>query len=177
MVYGILASTLANNGRPKVGCMLRARNIGRRVRCVCSAFSCRSILTLEIGLMATMDEHASSGFQIGYPLLSGIGIGMLFHAPYQLFTSVLPADQLGSGTSAFFLVRFTGATVGLVSARLNRTASNSIDAASNSLSEAPYSTIDYRLAHPRASSSRAATLPRDGPRSALYSHQDSVPTS
>jgi hypothetical protein len=38
---------------------------------------------------------------------------MLFHAPYQALTSVLSPKELASGTGAFFLVRFTGATVGL----------------------------------------------------------------
>jgi hypothetical protein len=39
---------------------------------------------------------------------------MLFHAPYQVFTKALEPHELATGTSAFFLVRFTGATVGLV---------------------------------------------------------------
>ena len=48
------------------------------------------------------------------PLVAGIGIGMLFHAPYQILTKALPSDNIASATSAFFLVRFTGATCGLV---------------------------------------------------------------
>jgi hypothetical protein len=48
------------------------------------------------------------------PLVAGLGIGMLFHAPYQALTSVLSPKELAAGTGAFFLVRFTGATVGLV---------------------------------------------------------------
>ena len=48
-------------------------------------------------------------------LVCGVGVGMLFHAPYQIFTKTLKPKELASGTSAFFLVRFTGATVGLVS--------------------------------------------------------------
>jgi hypothetical protein len=47
------------------------------------------------------------------PLIGGLGIGMLFHAPYQALTSVLSPKELAAGTGAFFLVRFTGATVGL----------------------------------------------------------------
>lgn len=39
---------------------------------------------------------------------------MLFHAPYQVLAKVVKPGELGTGTSAFFLVRFTGATVGLV---------------------------------------------------------------
>jgi len=48
------------------------------------------------------------------PLVAGFGVGMLFHAPYQALTSVLSPKELAAGTGAFFLVRFTGATVGLV---------------------------------------------------------------
>lgn len=47
------------------------------------------------------------------PLVGGLGIGMLFHAPYQALTGVLSPKELAAGTGAFFLVRFTGATVGL----------------------------------------------------------------
>ena len=39
---------------------------------------------------------------------------MLFHAPYQVFARAVKPKELATGTSAFFLVRFTGATVGLV---------------------------------------------------------------
>jgi len=62
-----------------------------------------------------MDEHASTGSQIIYPLVAGMGIGMLFHAPYQVFIRALKPQELATGTSAFFLTRFTGATIGLVS--------------------------------------------------------------
>lgn len=62
-----------------------------------------------------LDAESSLIVQIAYPLISGIGIGMLFHAPYQVFIRALKSEELATGTSAFFLVRFTGATVGLVS--------------------------------------------------------------
>ena len=52
-----------------------------------------------------------------FPLIAGVGLGMLFHAPYQVFTRALRRQEVASGTSAFFLVRFTGATVGIVSFR------------------------------------------------------------
>lgn len=62
-----------------------------------------------------MDENADVVAQVVYPLFAGFGLGMLFHAPYQVFTKALKPWELATGTSAFFLVRFTGATVGLVS--------------------------------------------------------------
>ena len=62
-----------------------------------------------------LNENANVTAQVVFPLIAGIGIGMLFHAPYQVFTRSLKPWELATGTSAFFLVRFTGATVGLVS--------------------------------------------------------------
>lgn len=53
------------------------------------------------------------------PLVAGIGIGMLFHAPYQVLTKALHSEDIASATSAFFLVRFTGATCGLVGTKQN----------------------------------------------------------
>ncbi|KAF8887970.1 major facilitator superfamily domain-containing protein [Gymnopilus junonius] len=71
------------------------------------------ISTLGFGLLNLLDEEADVVSQILYPLIAGIGIGMLFHAPYQVFTRALKPHEIATGTSAFFLVRFTGATIGL----------------------------------------------------------------
>jgi len=62
-----------------------------------------------------MDEKSNTTSQIIYPLIAGVGLGMLFHAPYQVFIRALKPQELATGTSAFFLTRFTGATIGLVS--------------------------------------------------------------
>lgn len=67
------------------------------------------------GLLTLLHERSPSSLQIVFPLISGLGLGMLFHAPYQVFTAALKPHELATGTSAFFLVRFTGATTGLVS--------------------------------------------------------------
>jgi hypothetical protein len=64
-------------------------------------------------LLWLLDENTRVIMQSFLPLLGGFGIGMLFHAPYQALTSVLSPKELAAGTGAFFLVRFTGATVGL----------------------------------------------------------------
>ncbi|KAF9568705.1 amino acid permease ScVBA-like protein [Agrocybe pediades] len=68
---------------------------------------------LGFGLLNLVNEHANLAAQICYPLIAGVGIGMLFHAPYQVFIRALKPQELATGTSAFFLTRFTGATVGL----------------------------------------------------------------
>lgn len=66
------------------------------------------------GLLVLLDEHSLRLPQSTFPLIAGIGIGMLFHAPYQVFVKALGPCDLAAGTGAFFLVRFTGATIGLV---------------------------------------------------------------
>ncbi|KAG6902326.1 hypothetical protein C0995_001705 [Termitomyces sp. Mi166 len=71
------------------------------------------ISALGFGLLILLDENSSMTAQILFPLIAGIGLGMLFHAPYQVFGQALKPQELATGTSAFFLVRFTGATVGL----------------------------------------------------------------
>jgi hypothetical protein len=83
-----------------------------------SGFSTGSSLTTPIhvsGLLNLLNERSPTAFQAIFPLIAGVGLGILFHAPYQVFTRALPPHEIATGTSAFFLVRFTGATVGLVS--------------------------------------------------------------
>ncbi|KAJ7071515.1 amino acid permease ScVBA-like protein [Mycena amicta] len=70
------------------------------------------IATLGFGLLNLLNERSSVTAEL-FPLVSGIGLGLLFHAPYQVFTRILKRKDLAAATSAFFLVRFTGATVGL----------------------------------------------------------------
>ncbi|KAI0823070.1 amino acid permease ScVBA-like protein [Trametes gibbosa] len=72
-----------------------------------------AIASVGFGLMMLMSEHSTHIEQTLFPLIAGAGLGMLFHAPYQVFTRALRRQEVASGTSAFFLVRFTGATVGL----------------------------------------------------------------
>ncbi|KAG2077021.1 MFS general substrate transporter, partial [Suillus decipiens] len=71
------------------------------------------ISTLGFSLLVTLKDASSHFAQIFFPLIAGIGIGFLFHAPYQVFVKALHPSELATGTSAFFLVRFTGATIGL----------------------------------------------------------------
>ncbi|KAI9509061.1 MFS general substrate transporter [Russula earlei] len=69
--------------------------------------------TTGFALLWLLDENTRITMQSFLPLLAGVGVGMLFHAPYQALTNALPPTELAAGTGAFFLVRFTGATVGL----------------------------------------------------------------
>jgi hypothetical protein len=65
--------------------------------------------------MILLDESSTLALQIVIPLIAGIGIGMLFHTPFGILTELMPPEDLASVTGAFFLVRFIGATTGLVS--------------------------------------------------------------
>ncbi|KAN0100844.1 Drug:H+ antiporter-2 family protein [Tylopilus felleus] len=76
------------------------------------------ISAVGFGLLVLLDEHSLRLPQSTFPLIAGIGIGMLFHAPYQVFVKALGPCDLAAGTGAFFLVRFTGATIGLAVAGL-----------------------------------------------------------
>ncbi|KAI6031973.1 amino acid permease ScVBA-like protein [Pisolithus microcarpus] len=76
------------------------------------------ISTVGFGLLTLLGDVTSPALQISLPLIAGTGIGMLFHAPYQVFARALDPATLATGTSAFFLVRFTGATIGLAVAGL-----------------------------------------------------------
>lgn len=71
------------------------------------------ISSIGFGVLNLLNESSPILVQVIYPLIAGIGLGMLFHAPYQVFCKTLNPQELATGTSAFFLVRFTGATIGL----------------------------------------------------------------
>jgi hypothetical protein len=68
--------------------------------------------------MITLNERSGIAIQEIYPLIAGVGIGMLFHTPFQVVTNSLPKRDLAQATGAFFLVRFMGTTTGLVSVSL-----------------------------------------------------------
>ncbi|KXN83597.1 hypothetical protein AN958_01162 [Leucoagaricus sp. SymC.cos] len=81
------------------------------------------ISTIGFGILNLLNEDSPIHAQVIFPLIAGIGLGMLFHAPYQVFSRALNPKELAAGTSAFFLVRFTGATIGLVRVHLSYIAS------------------------------------------------------
>ncbi|KAF9073817.1 major facilitator superfamily domain-containing protein [Rhodocollybia butyracea] len=71
------------------------------------------ISTIGFALLILLNENSRMVFQHLFPLVAGIGLGILFHAPYQVFAKSFKPSELATCTSAFFLVRFTGATVGI----------------------------------------------------------------
>lgn len=70
---------------------------------------------LRAGLLILLDESSNMVAREMYPLIAGVGLGMLFHAPFAALTSGMSTHDRSRATSAFFLIRFIGATSGLVS--------------------------------------------------------------
>lgn len=116
VVHHLLAKAYALYAWSKLGHLRRSFNLDNRIRCVydTSFTLTESHDAFLPGLMTLLNEDATVGLEILIPLIAGIGIGMLFHAPYEVFLHALKPSELATGTSAFFLVRFTGATIGLV---------------------------------------------------------------
>ena len=116
LAHRVLSTAQSRHRQPKVHHLRRPRPVVDRLRYG------RSIVSAAIspgtddtpGLMMLLSDTSPRSTQIAFPLIAGVGLGMLFHAPYQVFTRALRRQEVASGTSAFFLVRFTGATVGLV---------------------------------------------------------------
>ncbi|KIJ45566.1 hypothetical protein M422DRAFT_59756 [Sphaerobolus stellatus SS14] len=72
-----------------------------------------AISTIGFGLFTLLDERSNLATRELFPLIAGIGVGMLFHAPFAALTTGMSAHDRSRSTSAFFLVRFIGATSGL----------------------------------------------------------------
>jgi hypothetical protein len=69
--------------------------------------------------MMILNEYSSLALQLTTPFVAGIGIGMLFHTPFGILTELMPPEDLAGVTGGFFLVRFIGATTGLVSTSID----------------------------------------------------------
>ncbi|KAJ4489595.1 major facilitator superfamily domain-containing protein [Lentinula edodes] len=117
------------------------------------------ISALGFGLLNLLNEDSRMSFQDVFPLIAGIGMGILFHAPYQVFGRAFKSSELGTCTSAFFLVRFTGATVGISVAGAVFDARMASRITSNMGIDALSSSIDYStLKDIQPSSLRAEVL-------------------
>ncbi|KZP00925.1 MFS amino acid permease [Calocera viscosa TUFC12733] len=72
-----------------------------------------TLMTLGFGLMASLDETSSVAKQEIYILIPALGIGMFFQAPLVACQAAMPLSAMASVTSAFFLVRMLGSTIGI----------------------------------------------------------------
>lgn len=72
-----------------------------RFRFVLTVLVLRFQLIATLGTLNLLNENAPIYAQVVYPLIAGFGLGMLFHAPYQVLSRALDPKDLASGTSAF----------------------------------------------------------------------------
>lgn len=118
MVYWLENASLEEYNRSEDRHHVGPRYIDHRLWFVHYPLNLRVISDVFAGLMILLNEKTPVALQETAPLLAGIGIGMLFHAPYQVLTMALGPKGIACATSAFFLVRFTGSTCGLVRVNL-----------------------------------------------------------
>ncbi|KAG8964259.1 hypothetical protein FRC03_002026 [Tulasnella sp. 419] len=69
--------------------------------------------TLGFGLMIMMDHHSGLPIQIIFPLIAGLGMGLLFRSPFTALETSAPKEVRAGLTATFFLVRFIGTCTGL----------------------------------------------------------------
>jgi len=69
--------------------------------------------TLGFGLMISMNEHSKQLVQELFPLIAGLGMGLLFRSPFVAVEAAMYDQDRAGSTGNFFLVRFIGSCTGL----------------------------------------------------------------
>lgn len=64
--------------------------------------------------MISMNERSSQVIQEIYPLIAGLGMGLLFRSPFVAVEAAMHDQDRAGSTGNFFLVRFIGSCTGLV---------------------------------------------------------------
>jgi len=64
--------------------------------------------------MILMKHTTSRVLQEIYPLIAGLGMGLLFRSPFTALEAAMPSGDRAGSTGNFFLVRFIGTCTGLV---------------------------------------------------------------
>lgn len=65
--------------------------------------------------MILLDQSSCKFMTVSIPLIAGLGMGLLFRSPFAAMEKALPEKDRAPMTACFFLVRFIGTSVGLVS--------------------------------------------------------------
>ncbi|GAA5886236.1 hypothetical protein JCM5296_003531 [Sporobolomyces johnsonii] len=68
---------------------------------------------LGFALLATLDESSNQAKQVLYLLVTALGIGPLFQAPYIAMQSAMPVKEMATSTATVALIRQIGGTAGL----------------------------------------------------------------
>lgn len=112
----LLATADSQHEWSKIHHSYRSRNLNRRVWYVSVLFEASAVrVDAQAGTMILLNVNTAKFIQIIAPLLAGVGLGMLFHAPYQIYADTLAPSDLTSATGAYFMIKFMGSTIGLVS--------------------------------------------------------------
>ncbi|CAK7205357.1 hypothetical protein SEUCBS139899_008127 [Sporothrix eucalyptigena] len=69
------------------------------------------LLSVGAGLLYTLEPDTAEGRWIGYQILYGFGMGLVFQAPNLAVQTVLPRQDVPIGTSLMFFSQMLGATV------------------------------------------------------------------
>ncbi|KAJ7470927.1 major facilitator superfamily domain-containing protein [Mycena latifolia] len=72
-----------------------------------------AIWAVGLGLMATLNEHSSVGQQIGYSLLTGVGVGQTFQPSLVAVQGALERKDMAVVTAMRSFARNIGGTIGL----------------------------------------------------------------
>ncbi|CAK7234660.1 hypothetical protein SBRCBS47491_009023 [Sporothrix bragantina] len=75
------------------------------------AISGACLLAIGAGLLYTLEPNTSEGRWIGYQILYGFGMGLVFQAPNLAVQTVLPRRDVPIGTSLMFFSQLMGATI------------------------------------------------------------------
>lgn len=62
-----------------------------------------------------LNETSCKFMELSIPLIAGLGMGLLFRSPFAAMEKAVPEKDRAPMTACFFLVRFIGTSVGLVS--------------------------------------------------------------
>jgi len=72
-----------------------------------------AIMILGWGLMTTLDDHSNTAKKELYPMVTALGIGVLFQTPLIALQAAMPLKDMATSTGAFGFLRTMGGTVGI----------------------------------------------------------------
>jgi len=71
-----------------------------------------TLFTIGMGLMTMLNANSSTAEKVLYPLVTSIGIGTFFQAPFIALQAAMPMKDMATSTGALILLRTLGNTVG-----------------------------------------------------------------
>jgi len=72
-----------------------------------------AVMTLGFGLMFQLSNTSSLAEQVVYPLITAVGVGLLFQGPLIALQAAMPLKDMATSTATFGFIRQLGGTLGL----------------------------------------------------------------